>query len=372
MASHQRACNTYSSVLFCFVLIYFQWFSKRRCLGHYLVLYVSETVFMMRNLFILIQIMNIFSLFEEKFKIDSKFQIVHYTSYKYKFFTSQGKSGTWTPNGPCSGPVLQIWLSEAMAWRLLVPLATNKQAKNLLVDTNSDSVILKKSLAVLKDSWSSWSYQAAWMTAVLVEADAKIWVKEECGEAMKKGLPANRSATQKRKTDPVPSCAWFVWGTVNLDWGCCWEEEEALLWGERVWRFLGRWTVFLSWDHPLHLTQESLLGREPWHIYKPLVQEKQCFFPSWTRSLTLQSCYGGHGSFSLQCAYIFLTWWKLMTVLPELLLRDFWSLYNQGRRCVCILGTKSTLSMMRVGLRQDCPLSLTLFVVFMKRISRPC
>ncbi|KAF7658853.1 hypothetical protein LDENG_00007090, partial [Lucifuga dentata] len=46
------------------------------------------------------------------------------------------------------------------------------------------------------------------------------------------------------------------------------------------------------------------------------------------------------------------------------------SLYNQSQSCVRILGTKSDLFPVGVGLRQGCPLSPILFMIFMDRISR--
>ncbi|KAK3534231.1 hypothetical protein QTP86_007026 [Hemibagrus guttatus] len=53
-----------------------------------------------------------------------------------------------------------------------------------------------------------------------------------------------------------------------------------------------------------------------------------------------------------------------------LLLTAVWSLYNQSRSLVRIASCKSDLFPVHVGLRQGCPLSLVLFIVFMDRISR--
>ncbi len=52
------------------------------------------------------------------------------------------------------------------------------------------------------------------------------------------------------------------------------------------------------------------------------------------------------------------------------LLRAIQSLYNQSESCVRILSTKLNTFSVNVGLRQGCPLSSILFVIFMDRISR--
>ncbi len=46
------------------------------------------------------------------------------------------------------------------------------------------------------------------------------------------------------------------------------------------------------------------------------------------------------------------------------------SLYDRCQSLVRIAGSKSDLFPVRVGLSQGCPLSLTLFIIFMDRISR--
>ena len=64
--------------------------------------------------------------------------------------------------------------------------------------------------------------------------------------------------------------------------------------------------------------------------------------------------------------------WELLREygVPELLLRAIWYLYNKSKSCVRIPDTKSDLFTLCVGLRQGCPLSPILSVIFMDRISR--
>ncbi|KAJ0016123.1 hypothetical protein NQD34_014413 [Periophthalmus magnuspinnatus] len=52
------------------------------------------------------------------------------------------------------------------------------------------------------------------------------------------------------------------------------------------------------------------------------------------------------------------------------LLRAVRSPYDRSRSCVRIAGSKSDLFPVHVGLRQGCPLSSVLFIIFMDRISR--
>ena len=54
--------------------------------------------------------------------------------------------------------------------------------------------------------------------------------------------------------------------------------------------------------------------------------------------------------------------------VPEPLIGAVRSLYDQCQSLVCIAGSKSDPFPVRVGLRQGCPLSPILFIIFMDRI----
>ncbi len=103
----------------------------------------------------------------------------------------------------------------------------------------------------------------------------------------------------------------------------------------------------------------------------------------WTSSIPSLGCWRVHGSLPNQSTCVLWIWRRHLTVPRGILwrvlreygvqgplLRAFRSLYDRSRSLVCIAGSKSDLFPVHVGLRQDCPLSPVLFIIFMDRISR--
>ena len=104
----------------------------------------------------------------------------------------------------------------------------------------------------------------------------------------------------------------------------------------------------------------------------------------WTSSIPSARCSRVHGSLPNQSTCDFLDLEKafdcvprgiLWAVLQEYgvggpLLRAVRSLCDRSRSLIRIVGSKSDLFLVYVGLWKGCPLSLVLFIIFMDRISR--
>ncbi|KAK7896322.1 hypothetical protein WMY93_021647 [Mugilogobius chulae] len=123
-------------------------------------------------------------------------------------------------------------------------------------------------------------------------------------------------------------------------------------------------------------------------MVEPRIQEEQCGFRPGRGTLdqlyTLHRVLEGSWEFAQPVHMCFVDLEKafdrvprgvLWGVLREYgvrgpLLRAVRSLYDRSRSCVRIAGSKSDLFPVHVGLRQGCPLSPVLFIVFMDRISR--
>ncbi|XP_056158101.1 A-kinase anchor protein 2-like, partial [Lampris incognitus] len=131
-----------------------------------------------------------------------------------------------------------------------------------------------------------------------------------------------------------------------------------------------------------------VLEERLWPIIEPRIQEEQCGFcpgcgptdkhftlaevlrEAWEFDRPVYMCF-----VDLEKAYDCIPWETLWRVLQEYgvpgqLLQAIQSLYNQSESFACILGTKSNTFLVGAGLRQGCPLSPILFVIFMDRISR--
>uniref|UniRef100_A0A671UC54 ribonuclease H n=1 Tax=Sparus aurata TaxID=8175 RepID=A0A671UC54_SPAAU len=132
----------------------------------------------------------------------------------------------------------------------------------------------------------------------------------------------------------------------------------------------------------------KVLERRVRPIVEPQIEEEQCGFcpgrgttdqlfslagvleGAWEYNLPVHMCF-----VDLEKAYDRVPLDVLWEVLREYgvrgsLLRAIQSLYSQSESCVRILGSKSDLFQVGVGLHQGCALSPILFVIYMDRISR--
>ncbi|KAK3509856.1 hypothetical protein QTP70_015863 [Hemibagrus guttatus] len=131
-----------------------------------------------------------------------------------------------------------------------------------------------------------------------------------------------------------------------------------------------------------------VLERRVRPLVEPQIQEEQCGFRPSRGTLdqlyTLHRVLEGSWEFAQPVHMCFVDLEKAFDRVPRgilwevlweygvrgPLLRAVWSLYNRSRSLGRIASCKSDLFPVHVGLRQGCPLSPVLFIVFMDRISR--
>ncbi|KAK3558815.1 hypothetical protein QTP86_028745, partial [Hemibagrus guttatus] len=173
-------------------------------------------------------------------------------------------------------------------------------------------------------------------------------------------------------------------GTVPLDWAT---GVVVPLFKKGDWRVCSnyRGITLLSLPGKVY---SRVLDRRVRPLVEPRIQEEQCGFSPSCGTLdqlyTLHRVLEGSWEFAQPVHMCFVDLEKAFDRVPHdilwevlweygvrgPLLRAVRSLYNRNRSLVCIASCKSDLFPVHVGLRQGCPLSPVLFIVFMDRISR--
>ncbi|KAK3558768.1 hypothetical protein QTP86_028769 [Hemibagrus guttatus] len=173
-------------------------------------------------------------------------------------------------------------------------------------------------------------------------------------------------------------------GTVPLDWAT---GVVVPIFKKGDWRVCSnyRGITLLSLPGKVY---SRVLERRVRPLVEPRIQEEQCGFRPSRGTLdqlhTLHRVLEGSWEFAQPVHMCFVDLEKAFDRVPRgilwevlweygvrgPLLRAVRSLYNRSRSLVCIANCKSDLFPVHVGLRQGCPLSPVLFIVFMDRISR--
>ncbi|KAK3561342.1 hypothetical protein QTP86_030646 [Hemibagrus guttatus] len=207
-------------------------------------------------------------------------------------------------------------------------------------------------------------------------------LEEICMEEWAK-LPATDKYEVQLQCNSVPTPAWRS-GTVPLDWATG-VVIPLFKKGDRRVCSNYRGITLLSLPGKVY---SRVLERRVRPLVEPRIQEEQCGFRPSRGTLdqlyTLHRVLEGLWEFAQLVHMCFVDLEKAFDRVPRgilwevlweygvhgPLLRAVWSLYNRSRSLVRIASCKSDLFPVHVGLRQGCPLSPVLFIVFMDRISR--